>query len=77
MIVTTNKKTIINRETVMVEIQKVPLGGTSVIDLCRLTFTDPPYSFQAAGIPPATNFPVTYKSPQVDASTFWQPGVTP
>jgi hypothetical protein len=76
MIVSINKKTMINRETVMVEIEKVPLGGISVIDLCRLNNDDPPLSFERdLGIPPPLNKPSTYKSPELDTSTYWQPGV--
>ena len=76
MMVSIKKKTISYRETVMVEIEKVPLGGISVIDLCRLNNDDPPLSFQRdLGIPPPPSDPPTYKSPQLDTSTYWQPGV--
>gem|GEM_PF-3641248 len=61
----------------MVEIEKIPLGGISVTDLCRLNNDDPPLSFQHdLGIPPSPPVAPNYVSPRLDTSTYWQPGVS-
>lgn len=63
----------------MVEIEKIPLGGIFVNDLCRLNNDDPPLSFQRdLGIPaPPPRSLSNYVSPQLDTTTYWQPGGPP
>lgn len=55
--------------------QTFSVAGIIAQDLCKLDDTDPPLSLERdLGLlsPPATA--ATYKSPDIDRTTYWQPG---
>lgn len=55
--------------------QTFSVAGITAHDLCRLDFTDPPLSIERdLGLLPPPNPTMTYKSPDIDRTTYWQPG---
>ena len=57
--------------------QRFPLTGLKVKDLCPLNDTDPPLSFSDLGIESAPPISISYQSPNIDSTTYWQPGLHP